>query len=119
MLLRWSVSICDAVCNPKERKQKKNNNKQREQKKEEEGFVSKQKWLQVNVGYLNVVTFSFCLTLRFLTWGHCDPHLNFLSRTLLCHAGWPSCPKESIPAEVCVLTKSLFLIHIKIMFWVL
>ena len=39
--------------------------------------------LNIHVGYFSVVTPSLgCLTLRFLTGGHCDPHLNFLSGAL-------------------------------------
>ena len=46
-------------------------------------LIQKQLLLNIHIGYFSVVTPSLgCLTLRFLTGGHFDPHLKFLSGAL-------------------------------------
>ena len=74
--------------------EKKKKGRKKEKEVEVGVFIKKmffkQKWLWVNVGYLNVVTPSFIrLTLKCFDVGvgvggdHCDPHLKFLLGTLI------------------------------------
>ena len=47
-------------------------------------FIQKRLLLNIHIGYFSVVTPNLgCLTFIFLTGGHCDPHLKFLSGALL------------------------------------